>query len=321
MAMLCAHDAKAVARRARPIGPVAVALVGAVGADRPWASQGSLRVADELLAAGPRPRTGATPPTRQHRPAPTRGWTSRARHGLLDERQPRRVAAGHARDAGTGRVAAESLRVQGFSLQIRLPGRFVTHVDVIVKTAHVTKMGLRARQQQRAAPRTLTARVHGRPTTPARDAPRRVGSPAGVGGAKLEGRGRRRPPLERLGRGGQRVPGFPRRERAAERLAPAGEPGFASGLAASLSWRRRGRPRVEHGRLLVVAELRVDARPQLCALAAQHVRRAPLLADAPRAVEARRRERQSRNRPAPRRRARRGQSPRPPRPSFSAANP
>lgn len=64
LAMLCANDASAVASARDRLGRSPLHW-SALSAHRPWAAQGSLRVADELLAAGASPRardrSGATP--------------------------------------------------------------------------------------------------------------------------------------------------------------------------------------------------------------------------------------------------------------------
>ena len=97
MAMLCAHDAKAV-RDARDRLGRSPLHWSALSAHRPWASQGSLRVADELLAAGASPRardrTGATPAHAAARLGADAWLDQLAKRdtGLLDERDNRGVS-------------------------------------------------------------------------------------------------------------------------------------------------------------------------------------------------------------------------------------
>ena len=122
MAMLCAHDAKAVRGRARPIRPVATALVGAVGA--PALGVAGVAARRRRIAGGwgftqsPRPDgRDAGPrggPIGSRRVA---GPAREARHGPARRaRQPRRLAAGHARDAVPEESRAESLRVRWVQL-------------------------------------------------------------------------------------------------------------------------------------------------------------------------------------------------------------
>ena len=130
MAMLCAHDAKAV-RDARDRLGRSPLHWSALSAHRPWASQGSLRVADELLAAGASPRardrTGATPAHAAARLGADAWLDQLAKRdtGLLDERDNRGVSPLDMLDARYRKSRVRSrFAFDGFSLQIRLPRPF-----------------------------------------------------------------------------------------------------------------------------------------------------------------------------------------------------
>ena len=130
MAMLCAHDAKAV-RDARDRLGRSPLHWSALSAHRPWASQGSLRVADELLAAGASPRardrTGATPAHAAARLGAD-AWLDRLAKrdtGLLDERDNRGVSPLDMLETRYRKSRVRSrFAFDGFSLQIRLPRPF-----------------------------------------------------------------------------------------------------------------------------------------------------------------------------------------------------
>ena len=137
MAMLCAHDAKAV-RDARDRLGRSPLHWSALSAHRPWASQGSLRVADELLAAGASPRardrTGATPAHAAARLGAD-AWLDRLAKrdtGLLDERDNRGVSPLDMLDARYRKSRVRSrfafdlsgLDLPEVRLQIRLPRPF-----------------------------------------------------------------------------------------------------------------------------------------------------------------------------------------------------
>ena len=137
MAMLCAHDAKAV-RDARDRLGRSPLHWSALSAHRPWASQGSLRVADELLAAGASPRardrTGATPAHAAARLGADAWLDQLAKRdtGLLDERDNRGVSPLDMLDARYRKTRLRSrfaFDLSGFDLpevrlQIRLPRPF-----------------------------------------------------------------------------------------------------------------------------------------------------------------------------------------------------
>ena len=130
MAMLCAHDAKAV-RDARDRLGRSPLHWSALSAHRPWASQGSLRVADELLAAGASPRardrTGATPAHAAARLGADAWLDQLAKRdtGLLDERDNRGVSPLDMLETRYRKSRVRSrFAFDGFSLQIRLPRPF-----------------------------------------------------------------------------------------------------------------------------------------------------------------------------------------------------
>ncbi len=130
MAMLCAHDAKAV-RDARDRLGRSPLHWSALSAHRPWASQGSLRVADELLAAGASPRardrTGATPAHAAARLGADAWLDQLAKRdmGLLDERDNRGVSPLDMLETRYRKTRLRSrFAFDGFSLQIRLPRPF-----------------------------------------------------------------------------------------------------------------------------------------------------------------------------------------------------
>ena len=137
MAILCAHDAKAV-RDARDRLGRSPLHWSALSAHRPWASQGSLRVADELLAAGASPRardrTGATPAHAAARLGADAWLDQLAKRdtGLLDERDNRGVSPLDMLDARYRKSRVRSrfaFDLTGFDLpevrlQIRLPRPF-----------------------------------------------------------------------------------------------------------------------------------------------------------------------------------------------------
>ena len=130
MAMLCAHDAKAV-RDARDRLGRSPLHWSALSAHRPWASQGSLRVADELLAAGASPRardrTGATPAHAAARLGADAWLDQLAKRdtGLLDERDNRGVSPLDMLDARYRKSRVRSrFAFDNWSLQIRLPRPF-----------------------------------------------------------------------------------------------------------------------------------------------------------------------------------------------------
>jgi len=137
IAMLCAHDAKAV-RDARDRLGRSPLHWSALSAHRPWASQGSLRVADELLAAGASPRardrTGATPAHAAARLGADAWLDQLAKRdtGLLDERDNRGVSPLDMLDARYRKSRVRSrfafdltgLDLPEVRLQIRLPRPF-----------------------------------------------------------------------------------------------------------------------------------------------------------------------------------------------------
>ena len=130
MAMLCAHDAKAV-RDARDRLGRSPLHWSALSAHRPWASQGSLRVADELLAAGASPRardrTGATPAHAAARLGADAWLDQLAKRdtGLLDERDNRGVSPLDMLETRYRKSRVRSrFAFDNWSLQIRLPRPF-----------------------------------------------------------------------------------------------------------------------------------------------------------------------------------------------------
>ena len=138
---LCARRRDGDAVRARRQGRARRARAGqhdrsplhwsALSAHRPWASQGSLRVADELLAAGrfarARDRTGATPAHAAARLGADAWLDQLAKRdtGLLDERDNRGVSPLDMLGDAAGRVRVRSRFAFGdVQVQLRLPRPF-----------------------------------------------------------------------------------------------------------------------------------------------------------------------------------------------------